>query len=91
MDEELELIFIGGIFVGAVLVVCIYLAILGWNFSTGDIPSQETLDDICVSITHNSVTIGHMDNHKIVCELPSYDHSTNIIVHTNDQMKGANK
>jgi len=48
---------------------------------------QEVADDICQQLTGNETAVaieGKKDNyHKLVCELPSFDSTQNIIFKTN--------
>ena len=65
-----------GVFVTSLIMVFIVFAF------TPDIGlSQEAANDACVHITGNSsaVAVPSIDQ-KLVCEIPSYDHTTNIII-----------
>ena len=55
---------------------------------------QETGNDLCIKITENKTAIAkdywdydvnnrQIDKGKIACELPSYDHTHNIVVRSN--------
>lgn len=49
--------------------------------------SQETMDKICQDLTNNSVATGYAEEGKLICEIPSYDHTQNIIIKTNGEEK----
>ena len=46
---------------------------------------QEVLDDVCQQLTENKTAIGLVEEggSKLVCELPSFDSTHNIIVREN--------
>lgn len=81
-----------GIIFGAGLMAIIWVAV----FTSGFNISQETGDDICKNLTNNtdaiardfnSYRIGEQPIKKggIVCELPSYDHTQNIVIKLNSE------
>ena len=50
--------------------------------------SQETADDICVQLTNNSAAVAlNLYNsewrNKLVCDIPSFDKTQNIIIRSN--------
>lgn len=47
--------------------------------------SNSTGNDICHQITNNSVSTASAENGKLICLLPSYDHTQNIIVKENNK------
>lgn len=46
--------------------------------------SQETGNDVCLHLTGNQSIASEL-NGKLICETPSYDSTTNIIVRTNGE------
>jgi hypothetical protein len=77
-----------------ILVLMILCVAFGFSIALGifdvDELSQETLDDICLQLTNESGTIAEVGvNGELICEIPSYDSTPNIIVKSNsDNDKG---
>ena len=51
--------------------------------------SQETADDVCVQLTNNSAAVASNTHdgvytEKLICKIPSYDSTQNIIIESND-------
>lgn len=46
--------------------------------------SEETLNDICYNLTNNSASVGESIDEKLICKIPSYDHTQNIIIKSNE-------
>jgi len=42
--------------------------------------SPETAWDICYQLTNNSISIASADNGKLVCNIPQYNKTENIII-----------
>lgn len=42
--------------------------------------SEETATEICINLTNNSAAIGTTLDGKLICEVPSYDSTRNIII-----------
>lgn len=50
--------------------------------------SHETGDTICSQITNNSATVASTLNGNLVCKIPTYDHTQNIIIKSNNAEVG---
>lgn len=65
------------------------LIVLGFILGTvatihsGLILEPEVIHDICYQLTGNSSVIGLVEEGKLICELPSFDSTQNIIVRDN--------
>lgn len=70
--------FILGVLLGGVL-IWVIITIALWNYNG---IANETLNDVCHNLTNNNSSVGSVSNGKIVCEIPSSDHTTNIIIKT---------
>ena len=66
-----------GLGVGLVVTV-LCMAFVGLFNSV--IITQQTADDICHNLTGNIYAEGHSPDWKLVCEIPSFDSTKNIIV-----------
>lgn len=42
--------------------------------------NQETANDICHNLSGNDYSIANSKNGKLICEIPTYDSTTNIII-----------
>lgn len=78
MDDFLDGLFAGFI-IGAVIILVTSITM------SPDIGlSQESANDICINLTNNTNAIATKgfagDLGKLVCEIPSYDSTTNIII-----------
>ena len=80
MSEEM----VGGIIIGFLIGTLIGMAIVIFTGIDSFQISQETADDICVNLTGNSTAIAKSEHGKLICEVPSYDSTQNIIVRGND-------
>lgn len=79
MEEECSLqMFFLGIVIGCVLGVMIILICLNNDL----IINQEVGNDICYQLTGNK-SIASVEDGKLVCEIPSFDSTQNIIVRSN--------
>lgn len=69
------------IFLGFLIGVIFVLGILLITGQLENQPSQETLDDICINFSGNQTATGSIDmDGKLVCEIPSFDSTHNIII-----------
>lgn len=77
VGDVLLLLFIG-------LVLGLSLGFLISNALADNLPpSDETVNDICKNLSGGNSTQGYIDgNGKLICIVPSYDHTTNIIIKT---------
>jgi hypothetical protein len=82
MGNEESILFIGisiGIIIGALL-----MALILTIYSPISL-SQDTGDDICKQLTNNTASKAIVGGKgSLVCNLPSYDHTQNIIIKTNN-------
>lgn len=73
--------------IGMVLIffigITVETTLYGWGFEQRILP-QEVINDICFQLTENSTVVGLVEDGKLVCELPSYDSTQNIIVKMNN-------
>lgn len=67
-------IFIGAMLMGGAFIIAQYNAV---------VISQDTANDICHNLTGNSASTASNKDFKLVCEIPSFDHTTNIIIKNN--------
>ncbi len=81
MNEEtkgLLSVFILGFFLGAAIlafiIVCIDPVML----------KQETIDDICKELTSNENVVAEEEEGKLICLIPGFDETHNIIIRGND-------
>lgn len=75
------------------VLLVIYLVLFGIFRSYHSEPikiSQETGDSMCLQITNNSATVATSEYGKLICTVPSYDHTQNIIVRSNNDKGGQN-
>jgi len=68
--------FAFGICVGLVIAS---IVIVAENRNTLKI-SEDTATDICKNLVHNNTVVPSVDDGKLICTIPSYDDTTNIIV-----------
>lgn len=86
MDEDKAIaisFFLIGLLCGVFILGIILIA------TTPVILSQETADTICQTITNNTASVGTSEQGNLVCSTPSYDHTQNIIVRSNNDKGGA--
>ena len=77
MDEDQTLAFLFGIFIGCLALIVIF-GIMG--ILNSDL-SEKTLQDICNNLTNNTASKPSIDiDGRLICEVPSFDHTTNIII-----------
>lgn len=62
-----------------VLIVGILMGV-AVSYPEGLIISNSTAHDICSNLINSSVVEPSVENGKLICTIPSYDHTTNIIV-----------
>lgn len=79
MGNEQASFFVGGVVLGIVLGTFVF-AFISDVVLDAQYFTDETLDDICFGLTHNAEAEGNDEQGKLVCTIPSYDHTTNIIV-----------
>ncbi len=85
-SSEWFIYVLGGLMIG----IIIALTLSAW-IPYSATPSQETLDEICIHITNNSVSEGEIINVNwrnegdLKCNIPSYDHTQRIIVEKNNE------
>lgn len=85
MKEEYNIIT--GIIIGTILitmiVMCAIFAIIEINYDI--VLDQETSNDVCKQLTGNSTAVASSDYFKLICTIPSFDSTQNIIVKTNNK------
>ncbi len=75
------------------ILVCAAFVLVGCVIGEGVVDvalNQETADDICIQITNDSTAVASDDNRginggRLICTIPSYDSTQNIIVKSNDE------
>jgi len=74
-------VFMFGMGVGMILAVILFFLV------TPSIQlSQETADDICQQLTGNKTATASKESYKqLICELPSFDETQNIIIKPNSE------
>lgn len=85
-NEDIFFSICFGILVGFILGVVIF------GITTQkQIPSQDTLNDICRNLINDSnsslVITGKVEEGKLICERPSYDNTLNIIIKNTGEEK----
>ena len=82
--------FVVGILLGIAIGLLIGLIFFGLVFAP-DLPlKQESGDKACQIITNNSAATADTEKHdlgsyKLVCKLPSYDHTQEILIKENNK------
>ncbi len=84
-----EKIFLG-ILVGVVIATIMFTFTLFGRDAVDIALDQETGDDICRQLTGNSTAVASVEfkkiyDGKLICTIPSYDSTQNIIVKSNDE------
>ena len=88
MDEEDIIILI------AVIVIVVYITSAIWGLSTQSyynnqeerlVVEKEVANDICFQLTGNDKAVSLVEDKRFICELPSFDHTQNIIVRNNSE------
>lgn len=74
MADEYVTGFLSGLLFALAIFAVIIVLLPDFNLS------YETKKDICVNLTNNSAAEPSVENGKLICEVPSYDSTTNIIV-----------
>jgi hypothetical protein len=76
-----------GVLLGVMLVIVIYMSINLCIFGTVSpiILSSDTAKDICKLVTNSSLAEPSAPEGKLICTLPTYDHTQNIIIKNNDK------
>ena len=64
-------------FIIGVVIIGVTLVLMSLNEFT---ISKETAKDICINLTGNKTVEASTQNGKLICTVPSYDNTTNIIV-----------
>ncbi len=72
---------IGGIVIGLMIMGAIWVIVYGESFDI----SQETGDDICRQLTGNESAVAKDSGGKLICLIPSYDETQNIIIKSNQE------
>lgn len=76
MSNDVESFWVGAL-LGAILAA----AFIGFSITDGGFYiSDETAFDLCKNITNSTAVEPSVENGKLICTIPSYDHTTNIIV-----------
>ena len=77
---------------GEIIIVIFAVAMLGMgvgsiiNHHTTDIGlAQETGDDVCRQLIGNETAEASSESGKLICTIPSFDSTQNIIVKTNNE------
>jgi len=77
MEDESLGFFLLGMFIGALITLIVVVV------SAGDIDlSQDAADKACQEISKNvsAVAVRDVNKFRLICELPSYDHTQDIII-----------
>ena len=73
-----------GLVVFFMIVLCVGIvigsALSNYYYHDKIVLSQETADDVCKNLVPNQTVIASNAGEKLVCTIPSYDSTTNIIV-----------
>ena len=80
-----EIDFINGIIIGALIIGIIFGFII-YKLNQ-NILSVSTLNDICTNLTNKTSINGSVKDGKLICTMPSYDHTNNIIIKYNNEEK----
>ena len=80
-----DMIFLGTMFVGIGMVLFLLVDVVQMEWTNTVEINQDVLDDVCQQLTNNSVAVSVIEYGKLVCELPSFDSTQNIIVRGNDE------
>ena len=80
MDVETATI-IAGIVIGLMLMGMVWVIVYEESFNI----SQETGDDICRQLTGNESAVAKDSGGKLICLIPSYDETQNIIIKSNQE------
>ncbi len=72
---------IGGIVIGLMIMGAIWIIVYEGSFDI----SQETGDDICRQLTGNESAVAKDSGGKLICLIPSYDETQNIIIKSNQE------
>lgn len=77
-------VFMLGFLIGAIVITIV----IGFSFHWDNPIAPQTLKDICKNLTNNTATDYKITiDGKLHCEIPTYDHTSNIIIEKNN---GAN-
>ncbi|MCK9429528.1 MAG: hypothetical protein M0R17_05950 [Candidatus Omnitrophica bacterium] len=57
------------------------------SFNEEELISHETMNDICYNFTMQDGVVGSIENGKLICEVPSFDSTQNIIIKNNGRIK----
>lgn len=79
--------FIEGILIG--MLIGIFMAVLLENILLKEHLeiSKQTANDICIQLTNNTEAIARAESKKLICEIPSFDETQNIIIRKNSDRK----
>ena len=80
-NENKEFLFM--LFIGFFLGVTIFALIMA--IIDPIMLKQETIDDICKELTGTESAVAEEVHRKLVCLIPSFDETQNIIIKTNDK------
>ena len=75
----------------ALLLIGSLIGLITMNAMSDIILNQETADEVCQQLTNDSIAIalkeqpGHFGGGKLVCSIPSFDATQNIIVKINNE------
>jgi len=86
--EDYTLGIFVGIFAGLFFVLFIGSMYVGEYYSNQDkrlVLDKEIANDVCQQLTNDSTAIALVEDRKLVCEIPSFDATQNIIVRQNNE------
>lgn len=69
-----------GLFLGILIGIMFFGCTISYSNRSNMIISQETANDICKNLVPNQTVTAETSGYKLVCVIPSYDSTTNIIV-----------
>lgn len=69
---------VSGIIIGIIIMSSVFWVTT--SLSSNIVLNNQTAKDICKNLTGNETVEARAEEGKLICEIPSYDHTTNIIV-----------
>lgn len=87
--------FSGGLIVGTMggLLIGMYIFVSIGTLTHSLVTDSEliianvTAQDICFNLTNNSAVSASVEDGRLVCSLPTYDHTQNIVIRENGQRR----
>lgn len=78
MDDGVSILI--GLIIGMVITLVITAIVISVEDPESEHPSEQTLNDICIELIGNETAIGKIEDKKLICEVPSFDATHNIII-----------